>query len=812
MEITEANALKDAVNEVLQPEIERFANSFPNEYVLQERLETLFSKIPSVSGVKILQGTQEYGKDLVFYERGTCGERRLIACVVKNDKISGSISAQSGASRVLFQVRQALKNAYVGAKGEAEFVNHVYVITPWPCSQEAMNSIKGELESAKGQVQFVCGRDLFDLFHQFWPSYIYFESNLLSLYLATVEQLDENSAFANLMTRGGFVVEGIASLSRIYIPQSFLEVVPTFILAEPFPGWRGLNSPMSQSDIRQLQRLFEDTKTVLNCARIWSSVPSDEIDHVLVEIDQLARLLSERWKNQYNAAVEKARAAEELPPSEKRYIAPPVLDTTAEGKVRGIEAFASRLKVDFDQITGTLSRIGVAPDSTSLTSEPYLSLSKLKLASIEFPWVLDMQDDGRTSSFPADLLDHYGGPLLIAGSAGFGKTSFCRMATLRDSAQFANKTGGVIPTYVQLYQLNSQEVNGDEDPTDIFIPSADLKRYVKEKAAADEKVPLRAYLDGLDEVTDPKRRSALMKLARTASESGKFQVVVTSRAHVVGPHLDWLPRVSLAPFDDGQLTALAQKWLDKSECDRFLAELQGATDLHRIIRVPLLANLTLAIFKEIGALPEGTVRLYEMFIQLLCGGWDSAKNIRRESEFGSGPKRTVITRVAWIAHNSRNRDFSEVDFRTGVGATLTDLASRAKDLLRECVQDGILIQGGDRFAFAHLSFQEFLVANHLNDPKGARQRQALRQYLEGDSWWDEVLRFFVAGAEDPNEIAKWIADTAEQVAARARSHPAEIKAKAGNLIDSLQTYHKGFQPEKRTKKTVARLDPTVPRK
>jgi len=100
----------------------------------------------------------------------------------------------------------------------------------------------------------------------------------------------------------------------------------------------------------------------------------------------------------------------------------------------------------------------------------------------------------------------------------------------------------------------------------------------------------------------------------------------------------------------------------------------------------------------------------------------------------------------------------------------------------------------------------------LNDPKGARQRQALRQYLEGDSWWDEVLRFFVAGAEDPNEIAKWIADTAEKVAARARSHPSEIKAKAGNLIDSLQTYHKGFRPEKRTKKAVARLDPTVPRK
>ena len=164
--------------------------------------------------------------------------------------------------------------------------------------------------------------------------------------------------------------------------------------------------------------------------------------------------------------------------------------------------------------------------------------------------------------------------------------------------------------------------------------------------------------------------------------------------------------------------------------------------------------------------------------------------------------------MAWIAHHSRNRDFTNSDFRSAVGQTLSGLASQEKSLLRECIQDGILIQGGDKYAFAHLSFQEYLVANHLNDPKGLRQRQALRRYLEGDSWWDEVLRFFVASAEDPNETAKWIAETAEQVAGRAQSHPAEIKARASRLIESLQSYHKGFQPEKRTRKSVERLDPT----
>jgi predicted NACHT family NTPase len=250
---------------------------------------------------------------------------------------------------------------------------------------------------------------------------------------------------------------------------------------------------------------------------------------------------------------------------------------------------------------------------------------------------------------------------------------------------------------------------------------------------------------------------------------------------------------------------LAHKWLDKEECERFLSELHAAGELKRIIRVPLLANLTLAIFKEIGALPESTTRLYEMFVQLLCGGWDSAKNIRRDTEFGAGPKRTVITRVAWIAHNSRLRDFAEADFKSAVGQTLSGLAGQASSLLRECIHDGILIQGGDRYAFAHLSFQEYLVANHLNDPRGYRQRQALREYLEGDSWWTEVMRFFVAAAEDPNETAKWIVDVTEHISGRGQSHPTEIKSRADELISALQAYHKGFRPEKRTKKSLQRL-------
>jgi hypothetical protein len=805
MELNEVEQLTDAVTEVLEPEVEKFAHSFLNEDILHEKLATLFSKVPNVTGVKILQGSQEYGKDLIFYEKGTCDERRLVACVVKNTKISGTVASPSGAQTVHFQVRQAIKHAYVGSKGEDEFVNHVYVISPWPCSPQAMNSIKGELESAKGQAQFVCGRELFDLFRHHWPDYIYLESNLLSLYLTSLDALDDNSAFANVMTRSGLVLENISSLSKIHIQQNFSQSVPQFILADPFPSWRSLDVRLTRAEMRYTVRLFEDTKTVLECAKVWSDLSHPEIDQTLQEVGALSQLFTTGWKTQFEAAVAKSKLAKQIPTSERSFVANSILDNSVESKVKQIELFMNIIKGELARCLNSLSLIPLDGSSQSLESLPYLILSRLRLASIEYPWVLQPLEEQRAISFEAKLLNDYGGPLLVTGSAGYGKTSFGRMGTLRDSVAYLNSSECMLPTYVPLYQLNSKKVRGDEDPVELFVTSPELRRYLKDKHAAGTDPKVRIYLDGLDEVTDSQRRAALMKVAQSASNSGRFQVIVTSREHVVGSYLEWLPRVTLAPFNDVQLDTLAERWLSEPQLKLFRTDLRSAPDLKELIRVPLLANLTLAIFQQIGTLPESRVRLYDMFVQLMCGGWDAAKNLRRESEFGPNPKHTVITRLAWIAHSSRNRDFTESDFRSAVNQTLIGLVESSPLLLRECLQDGILIRGGTRYAFAHLSFQEFLASRHLNDPQGGRQKLALRQYLEGDDWWNEVLLFYVAASNQPNEIASWIAEAAKQAASRGHSRPGEIQLRAEGLIKSLESYNKGFEPEKSTISVIRAL-------
>jgi hypothetical protein len=52
------------------------------------------------------------------------------------------------------------------------------------------------------------------------------------------------------------------------------------------------------------------------------------------------------------------------------------------------------------------------------------------------------------------------------------------------------------------------------------------------------------------------------------------------------------------------------------------------------MHVPLLGTLVIAVFKKMKSLPESKIKLYEIFVELMCGGWDLAKNVRRDTRFG----------------------------------------------------------------------------------------------------------------------------------------------------------------------------------
>src|SRR5258708_2840641 len=153
-------------------DLKRFIEGFDNEDALRRAIEALLMKMPGCTNVRATHGPLEQGKDIIFCSGGAMGEVLLNACVIKNDKISGSGDSSSGARTVLNKVEQSLDTPILNEQGQQQAVSRAYVITPSECSPQAMESIRGKLEKRSGQVHFICGNELLLKFKKYWPDFL----------------------------------------------------------------------------------------------------------------------------------------------------------------------------------------------------------------------------------------------------------------------------------------------------------------------------------------------------------------------------------------------------------------------------------------------------------------------------------------------------------------------------------------------------------------------------------------------------------------------------------------------------------------
>ena len=111
-------------------DLKRFIEGFENEDALRRAIEALLMKMPGCTNVRATHGSLEQGKDIIFRFDGPMGEVLLNACVIKNEKISGSAESASGARTVFHQVEQSLDTPILNEQGQSEAVARAYVITP----------------------------------------------------------------------------------------------------------------------------------------------------------------------------------------------------------------------------------------------------------------------------------------------------------------------------------------------------------------------------------------------------------------------------------------------------------------------------------------------------------------------------------------------------------------------------------------------------------------------------------------------------------------------------------------------------------
>jgi hypothetical protein len=743
-----------------------FNQSFSSESLLQQAIAGLLTRMPDITGVQILQGTQELGKDLVFYIRGGFGEQLLCACVVKNTKITGDAGRAEGARTVFLQAQQAFDTPYVDGSGRDNRVERVYIITPFDLPPATIYSIEGRLKERSGQVVFIGGSTLFDLFKKHWPDYFADEAEFIEQHLKqTLKGFEDNNPLLGIAQ--DYNVGNIKiNAKKVYVPQVFFREIHAYSVGEVFkrslPLIDVFKSVLTQFEIDKINTNLSRLEQALSYLEDWKlyypsskSRPDSDVRKALKEFSSL---LKTEWDV---VLVTKSRNLERLAATTRAKLENPI---RLEKPFKELQGQVQKSLVGFYEALAIHQKVVYSFKSNGvqlLSDSTFLSACNLDHCAHAAPEGLFEPRISCRIEFPKNVLDEWDGPLLIVGAPGHGKTSFCRWHALQDAENFNAGKSAVIPVYVPLHRLSGEDIRTFDKAFLGNLGQSALLGNVKSGSQGTSKGNIRLYLDGLDEVSSTSRRQQIVRLAKKSTQGkSMYQVVLTSRNHIYAPYLNWLPRISLGGFEDADVKALIAQWLGKKTEDsrKFYEQLRGIPTLNGLMRTPLLATLIILVFRQTGKLPENRTRLYEVFIELLSGGWDIAKRVLRKSKFGQHVKIPVLKSLAATLHERRRREFGNNEIKSAIRATFSKAMLNDWELMRdEFIEDGLISRGGNILQFSHLSFQEFLVAkNYIGHPLPTRINTAVISLLRGDDWWKEPVSFYIGLSGNPREIMSWL--------------------------------------------------------
>jgi len=309
------------------------------------------------------------------------------------------------------------------------------------------------------------------------------------------------------------------------------------------------------------------------------------------------------------------------------------------------------------------------------------------------------------------------------------------------------------------------------------------------------------------------------------------------RADLSLSSLSWAQRRYLMPFDRRRIEAFAENWYRqrlgseqeaRQKSADLLASLLKSPVTQQLARTPNLLNLMAIVHRERAHLPDGKALLYEEIANAYINTIDSQRKIAPGDALAPYSWKE---RKAWLAYvgfrMQERRSSQEEETQTGVLADEKDVliwlseamnqsgvarpAATAREYLGWVARrSGLLLPRGEgRYAFVHLSFQEYFCACYLNDrivspayvrdslPEDAPVTRArltdwgkspawretlvyLFELLDAD-WVDDLADTLFGPAEDPSNLSS--ASAALATRAIADRHIRLGKARKGGLAN-----------------------------
>ncbi len=376
--------------------------------------------------------------------------------------------------------------------------------------------------------------------------------------------------------------------------------------------------------------------------------------------------------------------------------------------------------------------------------------------------------------------------LVILGSPGSGRTTLLRYVTrvLSNRRKYASNADlfdqSNLPTFpVRLPMLLTLRRHAQAICDNPNFPLSDAISSTltgMDKALSPEWLTLQlckgrciVMLDGLDEIADPYRRDNITEwIQEQIAEYPNNHFVITSRpyGYQTSP-LSGVRVFAIKQFTSQQIKLFVEKWYlaneimrnnNKDDSGVRLKAKENAADLMQRLQAnpeitnfavnPLLITMIATVHSFKVKLPGRRVELYrdifDVFLQRRRNiiwlnvrlSIDQQLDVLRLMAY-----HMMVNKLREISKNEAivliQQELTKIDPHLTGGAFLRNVEE----------QSGLLLEAGvDHYQFAHLTFQEYLAAEHIrSDHTGNRLKDLLETV--NDTWWAETTRLYAARAD-----------------------------------------------------------------
>lgn len=349
--------------------------------------------------------------------------------------------------------------------------------------------------------------------------------------------------------------------------------------------------------------------------------------------------------------------------------------------------------------------------------------------------------------------------LMVLGGPGIGKSTLLRKVGLealkRKQGEYAHDC---LPVFLPLQRFKDMNTSIEQRIAAEFA-TCGFPEPEAVTAAMLKQGKLLMLLDGLDEVAKDLEDAVIEQIRDFVDRHRTNRFIASCR---VAAYKGGFPRfkdVAIAPFEEEQIEQFIRNWFSSEkdqanqtadQCWELLKRPEYAAT-RELAQTPLLLTLLCAVYDKQLDFPKNRAALYGEALDVVLKEWAAEKRIHNDPIYRDLPielERELLAELAFDSFVEDQLFFEKRDVTRRIKEFLVSNLNAPKHLDSEAVLEAIEVQQGilterarDTYSFSHLTFQEYLTAQHIVDNQ--QVDWLVENHLTNQQWREVFL--LVAG-------------------------------------------------------------------